>query len=206
MSKLIKSFISDKIKMNILEKYVKQIIYYNNKFNLIGKSTIIDIWDRHILDSAQIFQLLPDNKKGEIILDVGTGAGFPGMILAIMGKHNIVLCEKSKKKVFFLEKILRDYSINAKIYAGRVELFSEKSVKIIVARAFAPLKQLISSIFHLLRKDTILILHKGKKYNLEIEEALKIFSFSYDCKASVSNKEGKLLIIKSIFKRWKKQK
>ena len=201
MPNLIKSYISEEIQMNILERYVKQTINYSNKFNLIGKSTIIDIWDRHILDSAQIFQLLPDNKKGEIILDVGTGAGFPGMILAIMGKHNIVLCEKSKKKVFFLEKILRDYSINAKIYAGRVELFSEKSVKIIVARAFAPLKQLISSIFHLLRKDTILILHKGKKYNLEIEEALKIFSFSYDCKASVSNKEGKLLIIKSIFKR-----
>ena len=63
MPKLIKSFISEEIQMNTLEKYVRQIINYSNKFNLIGKSTIIDIWDRHILDSAQIFQLLPNNKN-----------------------------------------------------------------------------------------------------------------------------------------------
>ena len=201
MPNLIKSYISEEIQMNILEKYVKQTINYSNKFNLIGKSTIIDIWDRHILDSAQIFELLPDNKKGEIILDVGSGAGFPGMVLAIMGKKNVMLCEKSEKKVSFLRKILSDYSINAKIYAGRVELLNEKNIKIIVARAFAPLKKLISSIFHLIRKDTVLILHKGKKYKIEIEEALKIYSFSYDCKSSVSNKEGRLIIIQNIIKR-----
>ncbi len=189
------------MKMNLLRKYVNEVINYSTKFNLIGKSTIPEIWERHILDSAQIFNLLPKNLNGYKILDLGTGAGFPGIVLAIMGKRNIVLCEKNTKKVSFLKNILEDYSIKASIYAGRVELFKDNKIKIIVARAFAPLKKLIKSIFHLIRKDTTLVLHKGRQYKIEIEDALKVYNFSYKCKTSASNKEGKIVIIKNIVKR-----
>ena len=187
--------------MNVLNNYVKQIISYSNRFNLIGKSTVANIWERHILDSAQIFHLLPDTKKDEKILDVGTGAGLPGIVLAIMGKENIILCEKSSKKVAFLRKVLKDFSINATIHNGKVEILQEKKIKIIIARAFAPLKKLISSIIHLAENDTTLVLHKGKKYKMEIEEALRCFHFSFVCKSSVSSKEGKVIIIKNIKKK-----
>ena len=198
MANSIENYISDEVKITIMKNYVQQIKNFSAKLNLIGKSTQINIWERHILDSAQIFKLLPENKSNEIILDVGSGAGFPGLVLAIMGKKNVVLCEKSKKKAFFLETVLKNNNINAKVYEGRVELFNNKSIKIIVSRAFAPLERLIRSVFHLIKKDTILILHKGKKYKEELIEALKIYQFSYYYKSSVSSKEGKILVINNI--------
>ena len=201
MSRLLSNYVTDEDKIAILNKYVKQIINYSNSFNIIGRSTLTDIWERHILDSAQISNLLPDTNKDEKILDVGTGAGLPGVVLAIMGRENIILCEKSPKKVSFLRKMLKDFSINATIYAGKVQNFEDKKIKVIIARAFAPLQKLISSVIHLVKNDTTLILHKGKKYKMEIEEALKVFYFSYECKPSVSSKEGKVIIIRNIKKK-----
>ena len=71
----------------------------------MSDSTLENIWERHFLDSAQLYSLLPKQEKGSVVYDVGTGAGFPGMILAIMGRKDIVLCESSKKKCTFLEEV-----------------------------------------------------------------------------------------------------
>ena len=83
-----------------LKKFVSMLGDHQKNMNLIGKSTMSTIWTRHILDSAQIEKILPKENKNYITVDVGTGAGFPGMVLAAMGRKDLLLCEKSKKKIF----------------------------------------------------------------------------------------------------------
>ena len=83
-----------------LKKFVRMLLAHQKNMNLIGKSTISSIWTRHILDSAQIEKILPKENKKYITVDVGTGAGFPGLVLAVMGRTDLLLCEKSKKKTF----------------------------------------------------------------------------------------------------------
>ena len=84
-----------------LEKFVSMLGDHQKKLNLIGKSTMPAIWTRHILDSAQIEKILPKENDNYITVDVGTGAGFPGMVLAAMGRKDLLLCEKVKKKYLF---------------------------------------------------------------------------------------------------------
>ena len=86
-----------------LKKYISILDDYQNKMNLIGKSTMSSIWKRHILDSAQIEKFLPKENKKNVTVDVGTGAGFPGIVLAALGRKDLLLCEKSKKKKYFLK-------------------------------------------------------------------------------------------------------
>ena len=88
-----------------LELYQDLLISWQKKYNLVGPSTLKDVWERHFIDSAQLFSLLPDQRKDKFIYDIGSGAGFPGMVLAIMGRRDIVLCESSSKKCTFLEEV-----------------------------------------------------------------------------------------------------
>ena len=81
-----------------LQKFVRMLGDYQKTMNLIGRSTMSSIWTRHILDSAQIEKILPKENNKYITIDVGTGAGFPGLVLAAMGRSDLLLCEKSKKK------------------------------------------------------------------------------------------------------------
>ena len=100
----------------LLKSYVFEIKKKQNKINFIGKSTMNHIWVRHIMDSIQIMKYLPKENNGKFLLDVGTGAGFPGVVLFIMGRRNVILCDKSLKKVYFLKKILQECSLDIKIY------------------------------------------------------------------------------------------
>ena len=84
-----------------LKKFVFILEDYQKKMNLIGKSTMSSIWTRHILDSAQIEKILPKENNNFLTIDVGTGAGFPGLVLAALGRKDLLLCDKSKKKKFF---------------------------------------------------------------------------------------------------------
>ena len=88
-----------------LHLYHDLLISWQKKYNLVGPSTLKYVWERHFIDSAQLFSLLPEQQKDKLIYDIGSGAGFPGMVLAIMGRKDIVLCESSSKKCLFLEEI-----------------------------------------------------------------------------------------------------
>ena len=86
-----------------LKKFVRMVRDNQKNMNLIGKSTMSSVWTRHVLDSAQIEKILPKENKKYITIDVGTGAGFPGLVLAAMGRADLLLCEKSKKKKYILK-------------------------------------------------------------------------------------------------------
>ena len=123
-------------KMQTFFKYIKLLDIYQKKVNLIGKSTRNNIWSRHILDSAQILKLLPNENKEYSIIDVGTGAGLPGIVLTILGRNDIILCEKNHKKVSFLSAVTKECQLKVQIFKGKIESYNNKKVKIIVSRAF----------------------------------------------------------------------
>ncbi len=185
-------------KVNKIERYVTLLKKYQRHFNLIGNSTINNIWVRHVVDSAQIFRLLPQEKSNASLIDVGSGAGFPGIILAIMGRNDVLLCEKSRKKVDFLNEVIENCKIRASIINNRVENLNQNNCSIIVSRAFSSLKKLIKSTIHLIKKDTTLVLHKGKKYKEEIAEVNKRYSFKAEYYNSITSDEGKIIKLKNI--------
>ena len=191
----------NKERKKLLESYVRMIKKSQESLNLIGRSTISNIWERHIIDSIQILNHLPKEKKNSFLLDVGTGAGLPGVVLSIMGRHDVILCEKSPKKSNFLKKVQKELSLNYIVHNRRIEDIIIKNVYIIVSRAYASISKLILSNFHLISKETILVIHKGKKYMEEIKDAKKIFFFSYKKFKSITSNESVILKIENVEKR-----
>ena len=181
-----------------LQKFVRMLGDYQKTMNLIGKSTMSSIWTRHILDSAQIEKILPKENNKYITIDVGTGAGFPGLVLAAMGRADLLLCEKSKKKNIFLNAVAKECNLNVKMYNDRIENLSASNIRTIISRAFAPLKSLILKVRHCLYNDTVLVLHKGETYMKEIIEAKSLFYFNYKCFNSATNSNAKILKIENV--------
>ena len=181
-----------------LKKFVSILGEYQKNMNLIGKSTMSTIWTRHILDSAQIEKILPKENKKYITVDVGTGAGFPGLVLAAMGRADLLLCEKSKRKNIFLNAVAKECNLNVKMYNNRIENLKEPNIRTIISRAFAPLKSLILKVRHCLCNDTTLVLHKGGAYMKEIVEAESLFCFNYKCFNSSTNPDSKILKIDNV--------
>ena len=107
---------------DLLKNYVFHVKKKQEKINFIGKSTLNKIWIRHVMDSMQIIKYLPIEKKGKYLVDVGTGAGFPGVVLFIMGRKDVLLCDKSSKKVSYLKEILEECSLNIKVYNCRMQI------------------------------------------------------------------------------------
>ena len=196
-----KNYNVDKEKKRLLEKYIFLIKKNQENVNLIGKSTISDIWFRHIVDSMQIIKYLPKEEKNKFLIDVGTGAGLPGVVLAIMGRSDVLLCEKSPKKTNFLKVVLKECSLNAKIYNCRIEDIIMNNIAIIVSRAYASIKKLILTNIHLISKETILVIHKGKKHMKEVVEAKKEFAFNFKKFDSITSKEGVILKIENIIRK-----
>lgn len=181
-----------------LEKYVNFLLEYNNKINLIGKSTIQDIWNRHIVDSLQLIDII--NTKCVKIADLGSGAGLPGIPLSILGIEEMHLFEKSIRKCEFLY-IAKNFS-NNKIFIRNQNLndIKQENFDIIVSRALSNLNTLLGFSKKLSSKNTRLIFLKGKKIYEEIEEAKKYWQFDYKLFNSITSDEGKIIEINNFKK------
>ena len=169
----------------------------NQQINLISKNTVKDIYQRHILDSLQLVKYIDLDKK---ILDIGTGAGFPGIVLTIAGAQNITLVESIRKKCNFLIEVKEGLKLNSIITNERIENIANLKSDIITARAVAPLTKLLALIYNQLKKDTECFFFKGKNYQEEILEAKKIWQFNYKSYKSLTSKEGVILKISNIWK------
>ena len=110
----------------------------------MANSALADIWQRHILDSAQLIRFYPPNTKN--ILDVGSGAGFPGLVLAIIGGVEVGLVESDLRKAVFLSTVIRTLSLSAKVYNKRVESLPDLAPDVVTARAVAPVPRLLKLI------------------------------------------------------------
>ena len=183
--------------------YYETLIKWQKSINLISNSTLDSIWNRHILDSAQLYKYT-HNIKGNI-LDFGSGAGFPGLVLAMMGNENVNAVESDEKKCIFLKEVARLSDTKLKIHNSRIEKLKFINPELITARALAPLIKLIEYIENYmkqgetLRKDfPKLLFLKGKNYKQELLELKKIRNFDVTVFSSKSDEYGKILNIKNI--------
>ena len=122
----------------ILNKYINLLLGWNNKINLIGKSTENDIWNRHILDSAQLINFLNKNELELVICaDIGTGAGLPGIVLSILGIKSMVLIEKSPLKCNFLKEAVKISPNNIEIINDNISNILNRKFDIVFSRALS---------------------------------------------------------------------
>jgi len=185
---------------NKLQKYERILINYNKKINLISKSTEKDIYNRHFIDCAQVIDLLDDNQD---LLDLGTGAGFPGVVLKIVSKDfsknlNIFLVEKSKKKCVFLNFLKKQLDIDISIINQRYEDLKITKKYSIISRAFKNIKETIDLTYKNLRNIENLIMLKGKNHINEINEAKKKYMFHVKKYQSLTSKDSYILKINKI--------
>ena len=129
-----------------IEAYKTLVLEWNCKLNLISKSSVEHIWERHILDSVQLYKYIRPTDK--ILLDLGSGAGFPGMVLAIMAEQlnpelSINLVESIGKKTLFLNAVKNELKLNVNILHDRIENIKMKNVDVITSRALAALSKLL---------------------------------------------------------------
>lgn len=107
-----------------LSVYVDLLTKWQRRINLVGPKTLPDVWRRHVLDSAQLYPLVKDQSGP--LLDLGSGAGFPGLVLSIMGVPNVTLLEATQKKCSFLGEVIRQTGCSAKVFQGRIETYPDK--------------------------------------------------------------------------------
>jgi len=183
-----------------LNKYKDFLLSSNKSLNLIGKTTENLIFTRHFIDSAQIYDLIED--KSEII-DLGSGAGFPGVILKILMDNkkisgNITLIDKSPKKCKFLQELSEKLRLNLKIVNLKVESFKFNKISTVVSRAFKKTVDTIDILFKNNDKIINIILIKGKTYQQEIDEAKKKYTFDVEKFRSITSDESYILKISNI--------
>ena len=179
-----------------LEIFTKEVIVYNQKFNLISKSTENNIWERHVLDSAQLVRFIKFNDELSLS-DLGTGAGFPGIVLAIFNrnkKFHVKLYEKSRVKIKFLDYLCKKLNISAEIYGNDYGSHDINS-NYIVSRAFKKLAEHIRISREIVKVNHKLIILKGKKAEEEIKQLNNNFDYSYNLEKSITEEDSKILIV-----------
>ena len=188
------------------EKFIIQLKKGNEKINLISNENTQDntIRERHIVDSAQVIDFIDFNSN--IITDMGSGGGFPGIIVSILIKNlkkniKVNLYEKSHHKSVFLRKISRDLKLETEVIQKNI--FEIKNIKsgTIMARAFKPLPIVLELVYKNFNNYKNLILFMGKNGEKTLEETLKIWDFDFEKKKSIKSQDSFLLNIKNIKKK-----
>ena len=177
-------------------KFLKELAIQNRHTNLVGKSTLTNPFRSHILDCIQVSPFIKN--KNSTILDMGTGPGLPGLVLAIIGYKNVNLVDSNRKKINFVKHISQKLDISVKIFLSRIEKLNNLKFDFLISRALANLNKLFIYSHKLTNQDTVLIFLKGKKVNNEIHEAKKTWSFNSEIYPSQSDERGSVLIIKNL--------
>ena len=183
--------------MERLKIHAECLARWNKRINLVGTATMADPWRRHMLDSAQLADLLP-TRAAEIV-DLGSGAGFPGLVLAIISGLRTHLIEADTRKAAFLREAARLTGASATVHSVRIEDLEPFTVDVVTARALAPLPRLLGHASPILEvsaeKAPICLFMKGAKWQEELTAAQKQWNMSVDALASVSDPAGRVLVL-----------
>jgi len=188
-----------------LKHYEEYLVSANKNLNLIGNSTISEIWNRHFLDSAQVIDFIDKNDK--TLVDIGSGAGFPGLVLAILSKDRkiplkIKLIEKSTKKIIFLKKLINKLHLDVDVVDQNILEGSKKlSEDIFVARAFKPLQIVLELIHNKAENWNKIFIFLGKTGKNELLQASKSWDIQYKQRMSVTSTDSFVLEINNLEKK-----
>jgi 16S rRNA (guanine527-N7)-methyltransferase len=187
-----------------LDEYLALLFDEMQRQNLIAESTRDKVWARHILDSAQLILLAPPAQSSRRPwVDLGSGAGLPGVIVAVLSGWRVVMIESRRKRVEFLEAVIDALELkNASVFGGRAEVLElVEPAAVISARAFAPLSRLLASSVHLGAKDTLWLLPKGKNPQNELETAGQTWQGAFHVERSVTDPESAIIVARAVQKR-----
>ena len=188
-----------------LVKYEELLIKSNKSLNLVGNSTIKNIWHRHFLDSFQVIDFIDKNQK--TLVDIGSGAGFPGLVLSIVAKERkiplkIKLIEKSKKKINFLKEIITKLNLSATAINQNVEdekfYFTDDTF---VARAFKPLPKIFELMHNKARNLKKIIIFLGKNGQDGLLQASKNWDIKYKQRMSVTSSDSFIIEVNNLIKK-----
>ena len=182
-----------------LTAYVDLLSQWNRRINLVSANTMGDLWRRHILDCAQLYKMLP--RRTQSIVDLGAGAGLPGLILAAMGAPGVHLIESDMRKAAFLREAARIMDVAPVIHAERIEKTAAFPADVVVARACANLSQLIEYSERFIGRQTLCLFLKGEAVQDELAEAGKTWALDAEITPSQSDPSGAIVKLSSIARR-----
>lgn len=176
----------------LLDHYVELLLAANSEQNLISQSTEAVIWGRHILDSAQLATFAPSATSW---LDIGSGAGLPGIVLAIVTGQPVTLVEPRRKRATFLEEVRTALGLrNAEIRQAMIEKLPIQRFEAVTARAVAPLSELFASAVRLTDESTMWVLPKGRSAERELAEARQSWQGMFHVEHSLSDPDSRIIV------------
>ncbi len=183
-----------------LELYEQHLLRWNKKINLISPVTVPRFWSRHLSDSAQVLKIAPQDFQHWA--DLGSGGGFPGVVIGIMRKNKeksrVTLVESDQRKAAFLRTVARECEIELTVDSRRIEELPPLDADVISARALAPLETLLSYAERHMSPEGCAIFLKGKKAQHEVRAALETWRFRCEKHKSITDSDGVLLKIGDI--------
>ena len=181
-----------------IQAYVKLLLSWQERINLIGPTTVGAVWDRHVSDALQLIPLLPPNTRS--LAELGSGAGIPGLIVAMAADLEVHLYESNGKKAAFLREAARQTGTRAVVHNVRLETLRDRTglpkVQCVVARALAPLPLLLEYAEPFLKKGAVGLFHKGQDVDAELTEATKYWRMNVSKHASQCDSRGVVLEIR----------
>ena len=178
-----------------LDAYAALLARWQKRINLVGASTLQDVWSRHFLDSAQLYRYLPSS--AETLTDIGSGGGFPGLILAVLltskGRPTVTLVESNSRKAAFLREAARICKVRAEILNARIENADLIPADVVTARACAPLSKLLPLVHRSMRPNGVALLLKGAHWRNELTAANKEWRIQMEEIPSLTNSSGVVL-------------
>lgn len=186
-------------KLRLFEELINR---WNPGINLVAKSTLGDLEARHFADSAQLLHIHP-MQHVENWLDLGSGGGFPGLVVAILAaeKHpdlQVTLVESDRRKAAFLRTVVRETELKTRVISDRIENLERLNADILSARALAPLPALLAMVKQHLASEGIALLPKGRDWKREIEDSRKLWHFLYHPHTSITNPESVILEVREL--------
>lgn len=190
--------------LDLLERYVAALLAEMSNQNLIAESTRSQVWARHIVDSAQLLPLAEAAGIGAWV-DLGSGAGLPGIVVAILSDRPVLMIESRRRRVEFLDAVIADLNLShARVYGGRVEVAPATQAAVISARAYAPLPKLLSSALHFSTDETMWVLPKGRNAENELEAARASWQGAFHVERSVTDADSAVIVGQAVKPRVRK--
>lgn len=184
-----------------LDRFAELLVKWNAKINLVSPTTIPDLWERHILDSAQLMPMIPANTRG--LVDIGTGGGFPGLVIALVGQQThpdmtVTMVESDARKCAFLQTASGQLGLKTRVITDRIERVAPLQADILTSRALAPGPLLMSFAHRHLSENGKALLLKGANAQAEIDDSLASWAFDLQKKVSKTSADAVVLEISNL--------